>query len=110
MQRLSRHVFVETDVDTVVFPPRPDMRRPLVDLLRDGPLSSQTIEDALAKRFCVTEKMRAALHQSNCPAWRNHVAWVLVDLGRTGSGEIERIEGKPRPGGGSMGIYRLMSL
>jgi hypothetical protein len=101
--------FVETDVGTVVFPPRPDMRRPLVDLLRDGPLSSQTIEDALAKRFCVTEQMRAALLQSNCPAWRNHVAWVLVDLGRTGTGKIERIESKPRPGGGSMGIYRLMS-
>ena len=51
MKRLSRHVFVETDVDTVVFPPRPNMRRALVDLLRDGPLSSQTIEDALANDF-----------------------------------------------------------
>jgi hypothetical protein len=51
MKRLSRHVFVETDVDTVVFPPRPNMRRPLVDLLRAGPLSSQTIEDALANDF-----------------------------------------------------------
>src|ERR1039457_1950109 len=71
MQRLSRHVSVETDVDTVVYPRRPNIRRPLVDLLRDGPLSSQTIEDALAKRFCVTEKMRAALLQNNCPAWRN---------------------------------------
>jgi hypothetical protein len=51
MKRLSRNVFVETDVDTVVFPPRPNMRRPLVDLLRAGPLSSQTIEDALANDF-----------------------------------------------------------
>jgi hypothetical protein len=52
---------------------------------------------------------RSALLQNNCPAWRNHVAWVLVDLGRTGTGKIERIESKPRPGGGSMGIYRLKS-
>jgi hypothetical protein len=47
--------FVETDVGTG-FPPRPDMRRPLIDLLRAGPLSSQTIEYALAKRFCITNR------------------------------------------------------
>jgi hypothetical protein len=39
--------FVETDVGTGF---------PLIDLLRAGPLSSQTIEYALAKRFCITNR------------------------------------------------------
>jgi hypothetical protein len=54
--------------------------------------------------------MRKALLRSGRPAWRNHVAWALVDLSRhdRGTGEIERIESKPAPDGGSMGIYRLL--
>jgi hypothetical protein len=49
------------------------------------------------------------MRRSGCPAWRNHVAWALVDLGRNerGTGQIERIESKPAPDGGTMGIYRL---
>jgi Mrr restriction endonuclease-like protein len=100
---------VETDVGILTFPPRPDMLPPILDLLRHGPTSSREIENALAERFGITAKMRTAMLRSGCPAWRNHVAWALVDLGRhnRGTGEIERVKGTPAPDGGSMGIYRL---
>lgn len=100
---------VETDRGTLTFPPRPDMHRPILDLLRRGPRSSREIEDALAERFGITNEMRTAMLRSFCPAWRNHVAWALVDLSRhrRGTGEIERVESKPAFGGGSMGVYRL---
>jgi hypothetical protein len=100
---------VETDVGILTFPPRPDMLAPILDLLRHGPKSSREIENALAKRFGITAKMRTAMLRSGCPAWRNHVAWALVDLGRhnRGTGEIDRVKGAPAPDGGSMGIYRL---
>ena len=100
---------VETDEGTLTFPPRPDMYRPILNLLRHGPRSSREIENALAERFGITIKMRTAMLRSGCPAWRNHVAWALVDLGMhgRGTGEIKRIESKPAPGGGSMGVYRL---
>lgn len=101
---------VETDHGTLSFPPRPDMHRPILDLLQHGPRSSRDIENALAERFGITAQMRSAKLRSGCPAWRNHVAWALVDLSKhkRGSGQIERIESKPAHGGGSMGIYRLV--
>jgi hypothetical protein len=101
---------VETDVGTLTFPPRPDMHRPILELLRRSPRSSREIENALAERFGITTEMRTAMLRSSCPAWRNQVAWALVDLSshKRGTGEIERIESKPAPGGGSMGVYRLV--
>jgi hypothetical protein len=100
---------VETDEGIVSFPPRPDLYRPILDLLQGGPRSSREIENALAERFGITIFMRRAMQRSRCPAWRNHVAWALVDLSRDsrGTGGIERIESKRAPDGGSMGIYRL---
>jgi hypothetical protein len=100
---------VETDIGTLTFPPRADMHQPILHLLRAGPRSSRDVENALAERFGVTARMRSAMLRSGCPAWRNYVAWGLVDLVRhdRGTGEIERIESKAAPGGGSMGIYRL---
>lgn len=100
----------ETDVGTLAFPPRPDMLRPILELLDRGPRSSRELENALAERFGITMQMRKALLRSGCPAWRNHVAWALVDLveHQRGSGEIERIKSAPAPDGGSMGIYRLV--
>ena len=100
---------VETDEEIVSFPPRPDLYRPIVDLLQGGPRSSREIENAIAERFGITILMRRALQRSGCPAWRNHVAWTLVDLSRHahGTGGIERIERKRAPDGGTMGIYRL---
>jgi hypothetical protein len=100
---------VETDEGIVSFPPRPDLYWPILDLLRGGPRSSREIENALAERFGITIFMRRAMQRSRCPAWRNHVAWALVDLSRhtRGTGRIERIESKRAPDGGSMGIYRL---
>jgi hypothetical protein len=100
---------VETDLGTLTFPPRPDMHPPILDLLQHGPRSSRDIENALAERFGITTQMRSAMLRSGCPAWRNHVAWALVDLSthKRGTGQIERIESKSAPGGGSMGIYRL---
>ncbi len=103
---------VETDVGTLTFPPRPDMHQPIRHLLRHGPRSSRQLENSLAEQFAITTPMRSALLRSGCPAWRNHVAWTLVDLVRheRGTGEIERIEGKAAPDGGSMGIYRLVHV
>jgi hypothetical protein len=102
---------IETDRGTLAFPPRPDMHRPILNLLAQGPRSSREIENVLAERFGITMKMRTAMLRSRCPAWRNHVAWALVDLVKHehGTGEIERLEGRRAPGGGTMGIYRLVS-
>jgi hypothetical protein len=102
---------VETDRGTLIFPPRPDMHRPILDLLQRRPRSSREVENALAEQFGITIKMRTAMLRNRCPAWRNHVAWALVDLVRheRGTGEIERVESKPAPGGGTMGVYRLVS-
>jgi hypothetical protein len=102
---------IETNVGILAFPPRADMLRAIVGLLLDGPRSSRELEDILAKRFSVTKKMRSATQRSGNPAWRNHVSFALVDLGKNkrGTGEIERIAGKRAPDGGHMGIYRLMS-
>jgi len=101
---------VDTDGGIVPLPHRPDLYRPILDLLRDGPRSSREIENALAERFGITAMMRRALLRNGCPAWRNHVAWALVDLSRDSRGTdgIERIESKRAPDGGSMGIYRLV--
>lgn len=102
--------FVETNMGTLTFPPRLDMHQPILHLLENGPLSSRELENALAERFGVTSNMRSATLRNGCPAWRNHVAWALVDLvhHERGTGEIERVEGRRAPDGGSMGIYRLI--
>jgi hypothetical protein len=101
---------VETNRGTLTFPPRPDMHQPILDLLQRGPRSSREIENALAERFGITTQARMALLRSGCPAWRNHIAWALVDLGthERGTGDIERVENKPAPRGGTMGIYHLV--
>jgi hypothetical protein len=102
---------VETNVGPLAFPPRPDMHRLILDLLQNGPRSSRELESALAERFGITTQMRVAMQRSGCRAWRNHVAWALVDLSRheRGQGKIERMESKRAPDGGTMGIYRLTS-
>ena len=83
----------------------------ILHLLDRGPRSSRELEDALAERFGITAKMRAAVLRNNHPAWRNHVAWALVDLShhQRGTGQIERIESERAPDGGTMGIYHLIS-
>ncbi len=100
---------VETDVGTLAFPHRGDMLSPILSLLQGAPRSSRDVEDALAERFGITARQRTALLRNGCPAWRNHVAWALVELGRhaRGTGQIERVGSGVAPGGGSMGIYRL---
>ena len=106
---------VETDVGPLPFPPRSDLHVPILVMLKNGPKSSRDIESALADRFGITDRMRVALLRSGCPAWRNHVAWALVDLvkhrgGRGGTGQIERIKSGPAPNGGSMGVYGLTGM
>jgi len=101
--------FVETDTGVVAFPPRLDMHRPILTLLRQGSLSSRDLEDALAKRFGITARMRMVKQGNGSSAWRNRVAWVLGDLGtrNRGPGQVERTETKTAPDGGTMGLYRL---
>lgn len=100
---------VETDTGILALPTRPDMQAAILQLLEDEPRSSRDLENALAERFGITARMRSIRQSNNCPVWRNHVAWVLVDLGNhnRGTGQIERINGKVAPDGGTMGIYRL---
>ena len=62
---------VETDLGPLPYPPRPDMHRPILDLLRHGPRSSRDIEKALAERFGITTEMQKAMLRNGCPAWRN---------------------------------------
>ncbi|MBN9559767.1 MAG: winged helix-turn-helix domain-containing protein [Alphaproteobacteria bacterium] len=102
---------VETDLGVLPFPPRADTRAAILELLGDGPQSSRSLEAALSDRFGITLPMQAAMLRNGCPAWRNHVAWALVDLSRhnRGTGQIERIANKVAPDGGSTGIYRLTS-
>lgn len=100
---------VETDVGTFSFPPRLDICQAMLKLLRPGLQSSRALEDALAERFGISTQMRAALLRNNCPAWRNHVAWALVELRKPNrkTDQIELVERKRAPDGGTMGIYRL---
>jgi hypothetical protein len=94
---------------TGLFPDRSALRSEILSLLQSGPRSSREIEELLAERFGITEQQRAIKLEGGNPAWRNHVSWVLVDLGHTRAGEIERIADKRAPDGGSMGIYRLVA-
>jgi hypothetical protein len=102
----------ETDIGMIALPPRPDLHQPILDLLQQGPRSSRELEQALADGFGIAGPVREARLGNGHPAWRNHVAWALVDLvrhrgGRGGTGQIERIGGERAPDGGTMGIYRL---
>jgi hypothetical protein len=102
----------ETDIGTIALPPRPDLHQPILALLQHGPRSSRELESALADRFGIPAPVRAARLGNGHPAWRNHVAWALVDLvrhkgGSGGTGQIERISSERAPDGGTMGIYRL---
>jgi hypothetical protein len=101
---------VETVDGIVGYPARPDVRAAILLQLQQGPRSSRDLEEAVAERFGLSAQMRTALLTNGCPAWRNHVAWALVDLGRNGrgTGQIDRLETRRAPGGGSMGVYRLM--
>ena len=100
---------VETDQGNLVFPPRPDMHQPILDLLEIECRFSRYIENELALRFKITAAMRAAKLGSGCSAWRNHVAFALVDLGthQRGTGQIQRVRSAVAPDGGSMGLYCL---
>jgi hypothetical protein len=85
------------------------MRAAILKLLEHGARSSRDLEDAVAERFGISTEMRTTVLVNGCPAWRNHVAWALVDLGQNGrgTGQIERLETRRAPGGGSMGLYCL---
>lgn len=100
---------VETPIGVVAFPPRNDLRQPLLHLLEEGARSSRDLEDTLAEEFHITKGMRAVRLLSGTPVWRNQVAWTLVDLGTNprGTGQIERTGSAKAPDGGTMGIYRL---
>lgn len=102
---------VDADTGVVAFPPRQDMHGPILKLLRRGSLSSRELEEALAEQFGITARMRTVKQGNGSSAWRNRVAWVLGDLGtrNRGPGQIERVESKMAPDGGTMGLYRLKS-
>lgn len=101
--------YIETDQGIVGFPPRPDIQQAILSILLAGPASSRQLEDEIATRFGVTPKMRTAMATGRYPVWRNQVAWALVGLGagKTGTGEIGRVETLRAPDGGTMGLYRL---
>lgn len=103
--------FMETSAGIVAFPPRPDLRNPVLEILKDGPQSSRDLEDRLAEWFGITNNMRNIRLGNNIPVWHNQVSWVLVDLGKNnlGTAQIERIQKIRLPDGGSMGVYRLAS-
>ena len=99
--------FVDTDRGTLPFPKRRDMHQPTLDFLREKTRTSREIEDHLANEFGVTPAMRSGRLKNGTPAWRNHVAWVLVDLVEhsRGTSQIKRIETIRLKGGGSTGVY-----
>jgi hypothetical protein len=102
----------DTDSGILPFPPRPDLYQPILDILQGGEKSSRFIEKALANQFSIPKEARMAglLSVPGYPAWRNHVAWALGDLGtgKRGTRQIERVGSGPAPCGGSTGIYRLL--
>lgn len=100
---------VETSAGTLSFPPRSDLCQAILKLLRGDPQSSRKLEYSLTERFKISAEMRSAMLRSGCPAWRNHVAWALVELSKRhqGTDQIQRLETKHAPLGGTIGIYRL---
>jgi hypothetical protein len=99
---------IDTNKGVVSFPPRADLYEPIVRIIgARGQRSSREIEQKLAERFRITPAQRAAKQLSGCPAWRNHVAWTLVDL--QADHAIEKVGQTKAPGGGTTTLYRLVA-
>jgi hypothetical protein len=95
------------DLGALVFPQRSDLLWPTLQFIQAQERDSQEIENHLADLFSLGPELLEAKQQSGMPVWRNLVSFVLVDLGHHRYGAIERRGTLPRPGGGTMGLYRV---
>ena len=100
---------IETPAGRFRFPPREDMCEAVLDFLKDGPEWSSEIEEELARRFHIEPEAKKACAGRKYSPWRYRVSFALVALGTNnrGTAQIERVETRPRPSGGTMGLYRL---
>lgn len=98
---------VDTDQGMLVFPQREDLIWPALAFIQTGERNSHEIENYLSDLFSLAPESLEAKYDNGMPVWRNLVSWVLVDLGHHKYGAIERDKTLPRPGGGTMGIYRV---
>ena len=98
---------VDTDQGQLVLPQRSDLFWPALAFIKTGEKTSHEIENCLADLFSLGPDFLEPKYSSGIPVWRNLVSWVLVDLGHHKYDAIERVQSLPRPGGGTMGLYRL---
>jgi hypothetical protein len=98
---------VDTDRGLLVFPQRSDLLWPTLEFIQAHERDSQEIENHLADLFSLDPQLLEAKQRSGMPVWRNLVSFVLVDLGHQKYGAIERRGTLVRPGGGTMGRYRV---
>ena len=90
-----------------MFPQRSDLIWPALAFIQNGEKDSHEIENYLADLFSLGPEFLEAKYNSGMPVWRNLVSWVLVELGHHKYDAIERDKTLPRPGGGTMGLYRV---
>ena len=98
---------VDTDHGMLVFPQRSDLIWPALAFIQTGEKNSHEIENYLSDLFSLGPEFLEAKQNSGMPVWRNLVSWVLVELGHHKYDAIERDKTLPRPGGGTMGTYRV---
>jgi hypothetical protein len=91
----------------LVFPQRSDLIWPALAFIQTGEKNSQEIENHLSNLFSLGPELLEAKYNNGMPVWRNLVSWVLVELGHHKNDAIERDKTLPRPGGGTMGLYRV---
>jgi hypothetical protein len=99
---------ISSDHGTLIFPQRSELIWPTLSFIQEGEKDSHDIENHLADLYSLNPEHLEAKYDSGVPVWRNLVSWVLVELGHHKYGAIERVAGPlPRPGGGTMGTYRV---
>lgn len=98
---------VDTDQGMLVFPQRSDLIGPALAFIRTGEKNSHEIENYLSDLFSLRPELLEAKYNNGMPVWRNLVSWILVELGYHKYNAIERDKTLLRPGGGTMGLYRV---
>jgi hypothetical protein len=98
---------VDTDQGMLIFPQRSDLIWPTLAFIQTGEKNSHEIENYLSDLFLLAPESLEAKYDNGMPVWRNLVSWVLVELGHHKYDAIERDKTLLRPGGGTMGLYRV---
>jgi hypothetical protein len=90
---------------------RPKLGWPALEFMqRKNEATSDELEHHLLGFTTSTNDQREQRYEGGLTVWRNLVSWIVVDLSWFRCHAIEPLEkDMPRPGGGTMGRYRVTS-